>query len=98
MEIRFALQIMARGKKRSFLLQAFESVLEKLESRIASFDASAAFQAADLMEARRRTGRPGDLRDTMITGIALANQGALATRNVAHFKDLDVPVVDPWSA
>ena len=34
----------------------------------------------------------------MIAGIALAQRATLATRNVRHFADLSVPVVDPWSA
>ena len=34
----------------------------------------------------------------MIAGIALARRAAIATRNVRHFADLDVSVIDPWSA
>jgi predicted nucleic acid-binding protein len=33
-----------------------------------------------------------------IAGIALARRATLATRNVRHFQDLNVPVVDPWKA
>jgi toxin FitB len=50
------------------------------------------------MAARNKKGRPGDLRDTMIAGIALAQHAALATRNPAHFEDASIPLVDPWSA
>jgi len=98
LEVRFGLQITPAGKRRSQLLQAFETALDKMGRRIAPFDAPAAIEAADLMAARRRKGRPGDLRDTMIAGIVLANQATLATRNTAHFKDLPLPVVDPWTA
>jgi predicted nucleic acid-binding protein len=34
----------------------------------------------------------------MIAGIALAQRATLATRNVRHFDDLAVSVVDPWRA
>jgi len=34
--------------------------------------------------------------DTQIAGIALARRATLATRNVRHFADLKVPVVNPW--
>ena len=98
LEIRFGLQIMATGKRRSLLSEAFESLLEKMGRRIASFDDDAAIQAANLMASRQRKGRPVELRDTMIAGIALAHHAILATRNVAHFQDLTVPVVDPWLA
>jgi toxin FitB len=98
LEVRFGLQIMATGKRRSLLIQACEIVLERMGHRIASFDAAAATQAADLMAARQRKGRPGDLRDTMIAGIVLARHATLATRNTSHFEDLAAQVVNPWSA
>src|SRR5436189_5016335 len=45
----------------------------------------------DALPICQKKGRPGDLRDTMIAGIALAHRATLATRNVAHFEDLSVP-------
>ena len=97
LEIRFALQIMATGKRRSLLLETFETVLEKMGHRIAPFDDAAAMQAADLMASRQRKGRPVELRDSMIAGIVVARHATLATRNTVHFEDLSVPVVNPWS-
>jgi predicted nucleic acid-binding protein len=97
LEIRFGLQTMPLGKRRTALVQAFEAVLsDKIEGRIASFDAAAAQFAGDLMAIRRMKGRPGDLRDTMIAGIVLARQATLVTRNTPHFEDLSVPVINPW--
>jgi toxin FitB len=98
LEIRFGLQVMSAGKKRSRLSEAFESLLERMGRRIASFDDDAAAQAANLMAARQRKGRPVELRDTMIAGIVLARHASLATRNVTHFEDLTVPVLNPWIA
>ena len=98
LEIRFGLQIMATGKKRSLLSQAFERLLESIGHRIAAFDHGAAVQAANLMASRQSKGRPVELRDTMIAGIVLARHASLATRNVAHFEDLTVPVLNPWTA
>lgn len=96
LEVRFGLQIMAAGKRRSALIYAFETLLEKMGHRVVPFDAAAAQQAGDLMASRQKKGRPGDLRDTMIAGIALAQHATLATRNTAHFDDVSVPLVDPW--
>ncbi len=50
------------------------------------------------MALRQRQGRPRDLRDTMIAGIALAQRAALATRNTAHFDDISVPLINPWTS
>lgn len=60
------------------------------------FDVNAAVQAATLAATRKTHGRPVDMRDTFIAGIALARRATVATRNVRHFDDLTVPVVNPW--
>jgi len=98
LEVRFGLQVMPLGKRRSLLIREFETVLDKIGYRIAPFDAAAAQQAGDLMASRQKKGRPGDLRDTMIAGIVLARHATLATRNITHFEDLSVPVINPWLA
>ena len=36
------------------------------------------------------------MRDTQIAGIAIARRAAVATRNVKHFQDLSIPVINPW--
>ena len=96
-EIRFGLQIMAAGKRRSALLQAFDMLLEKLDHRVAGFDIAAAQQSAALMASRHKKGRPVDLRDTMIGGIVLANHATLATRNTPHFDDIGAALINPWT-
>jgi len=96
LEVRFGLQIMPLGKRKSMLIQAFEAVLDKIEYRVAPCDAAAAQQAGDLMASRQKKGRPRELRDTMIAGIVLAHHATLATRNITHFEDLSVPVINPW--
>jgi toxin FitB len=98
LEVRYGLQILTTGKRRSALVEAFDGMLNKIDHRVLPFDAAAAEQAGDLMASRRKKGRPGDLRDTMIAGIVLAQHATLATRNTAHFDDLSVPLIDPWTA
>lgn len=96
-EIQFGLQILATGKRRTLLTEAFEELLKRMGQRVATFDLEAARQASDLMAARHRTGRSGDLRDTMIAGIVLAQHATLATRNTVHFEDASIPLVNPWT-
>ena len=96
-EIRFVLETMPEGKRRAALLAGFESWLgEVVQERIASYDESAAGRAAELAADRKRKGRPGELRDTMIAGIVLASHATLATRNGKHFEDIAGSVVNPW--
>jgi toxin FitB len=98
LEIRFGLQIMPGGRWRSALIQSFQALLEKIDQRIVPFDVSAAEQAGDLMASRQKKGQPGDLRDTMIAGIVMAQHATLATRNTAHFEDISAPLIDPWNS
>jgi toxin FitB len=96
-EVRSGLQSMPAGKRQSALATLFEEWLaDVLQRRILSFDEAAAEYAAVLVAERKKKGRPGDPRDTMIAGIVLATHGKLATRNVKHFEDIAKSVVNPW--
>jgi predicted nucleic acid-binding protein len=97
-EIRFGLQIMPLGKRRDAYAQGFETLLERIESRIAAFDAESAEYASILMASRKQQGRPREDRDTMIAGIVLARHALLATRDISHFDDVSAPLVNPWTA
>jgi hypothetical protein len=99
LEVRFGVALLPLGSRRSRLERVFERVVvEMIENRITPFDTAAADETAILMAERQRSGRRGELRDSMIAGIAIARKATLATRNVRHFADLPVPVVDPWAA
>src|ERR1700676_959526 len=88
-EIRFGLETMPTGKRQVDLVDRFENWLKQvLQGRIVVYDEAAARRAAQLAAERQRRGRPGELRDTMIAGIVLANHSTLATRNVKHFEDI----------
>ncbi len=97
-ESRLGLALLPKGKRRLALEEAFDRVLqEDIERRVLPFDAAAAEQAASLAAARQRAGRPVDMRDTQIAGIALACRATVATRNLRHFEGSDVAVIDPWA-
>ncbi|HEV8144184.1 MAG TPA: type II toxin-antitoxin system VapC family toxin [Methylomirabilota bacterium] len=97
-EIRFGIELLRPSRRRNALEAAFDAMLrDDLGGRIAMFDSAAAEEAAKLAARRQRRGRPVDLRDTQIAGIALARRAALATRNVRHFEGLNVNVVSPWT-
>jgi predicted nucleic acid-binding protein len=98
-EARLGLTLLPSGRRRQALEAAFEQLLaEDLEGRVLDFDRPAAEAAAVLAAERQRKGRPVDMRDTQIAGIAVARRAKLATRNVKHFADLSAEVVNPWDA
>jgi toxin FitB len=97
-EARFGLALLPAGRRRQVLESAFARLLtDDLENRVLDFDSAAATEAASLAAARQKGGRPVDMRDTQIAGIALARRATLATRNVRHFADLKISVVNPWA-
>jgi toxin FitB len=96
-EARFGLALLPEGGRRQQLTARFNELLvSDLENRVLLFDQAAAWQAADLAAQRQRVGRPVDMRDTFIAGIALARKAQIATRNVRHFDDLPDRVINPW--
>lgn len=96
-ETRLGIALLPKGRRRQLLELAFDRLLEEdLENRVLDFDSAAATEAAALAATRQRAGRTVDMRDTQIAGIALARRATLATRNVRHFQDLSVTVIDPW--
>lgn len=97
-EARYGLALLPAGRCKKMLGQRLEELVqEDLQNRVLLFDINAAAHAAQLAADRKNRGRPVDMRDTFIAGIALAHRAALATRNARHFDDLSVPVINPWA-
>lgn len=98
-EIRVGIELLASGRRRQVLEEAFGKSLElDLEGRIISFDESAAQAAGRIAAARRKIGRSLEIRDVQIAGIAVARKAKIATRNVRHFEGLGLELINPWSA
>ena len=75
-----------------------EKMLEEdFENRVLSFDPAAGHAAGRIAAERRRAGRPVEIRDLQIAGIAKVRKATLATRNIRHFEGCGVVLVDPWS-
>lgn len=98
-EVRFGLEILASGRRRRALEEAFSKTLEEdFEGRVVPFDEAAAQAAGRIAAERRRAGRTIEIRDVQIAGIAAARKAAIATRNTRHFEGLGPELVDPWSS
>ena len=96
-EARYGLALLPAGRRKDVMEQRFEALVQDdLQNRVLLFDIHAAAHAAQLAADRKNRGHPVDMRYTFIAGIALARRATLATRNVRHFDDLSVPVVNPW--
>ena len=91
--------LLAAGRRRQRLEEAFAKALdEDLEGRVLPFDAAAAGSAALIAAKQRRAGRPVEIRDVQIAGIAAVRKATVATRKVRHFEGLGLAVVNPWAS
>jgi predicted nucleic acid-binding protein len=97
-EVRMGLALLADGRRRRRLEEAFEEVLRSdLQDRVQPFDVAAATAAAGIAASQRRSGTPVEIRDVQIAGIAAARRATLATGNSRHFEGIGLTLVDPWS-
>ncbi len=98
-EIEYGLKSLPKGKRRTQLEADFElALLEDLEGRILDFNALAAQHAAEISARLKAAGRPVEIRDAMIAGTVAAWNATLATRNVKHFADAKIALINPWEA
>jgi hypothetical protein len=97
-EVQTGLKLLQPGRRRVQLEKAFEQLLtEELDGRVQSFDRTAALEAGAIAATRQRAGLTMEVRDVEIAGIAVARRASLATRNIRHFADIGVDLVDPWA-
>lgn len=98
-EVRLGLEILAAGRRRRQLEEAFAKALEvDFEGRVLPFDQGAAQAAGRIAAERRGAGRTVEIRDVQIAGIVNLRKATLATRNTRHFEGCGLVLVDPWSA
>lgn len=98
MELRYGVAIMPEGRNRSRLSRQVDDLLGiDFGNRILPFDSDAAHACAIIAAHRRSIGRVVGQSDTQIAAIAIARNMAIATRNVRHFTDCGVELVNPWA-
>ena len=95
-ELEFGLRMMPAGRRRERLRMDVSRFLESYSDRILPVSETGAVWAARLRANAVISGRPPDLIDMLIAGIAKAHGLAVATRNVRDFEGLGIEVVSPW--
>ena len=95
-ELEYGVQLLPQGLRRDRLQALLTSIISTYADRILALDRPAAERAARLRAQVRRMGRPLDLGDALIAGIAQSNALILATRNVSYFDFVEVEVINPW--
>ncbi|MDP9054149.1 MAG: type II toxin-antitoxin system VapC family toxin [Acidobacteriota bacterium] len=97
-EVLYGVQLVPKGRRRTVLEGAVDSMFRELKGHIMDFDEPAAHAFAHISAERRRLGRPIGELDAQIAAIALSHGAAIATRNVRDFADCGVELIDPWAS
>lgn len=96
-ELRFGIEAMPAGRRRSVLHERLEQeVLPLFEGRVLSFDLAASQAYAELMVRARSEGRAIGKADGYIAAIAASRGYAVASRDVSPFEAAGVRVLNPW--
>jgi len=97
-ELHLGVARLADGRRKNDLRAAIDRIENDLfRGRVLPLDNASAWQYGQLSAMRERTGRSIGQMDALIAAIALSNQAALATRNVADFADLGLELIDPFA-
>jgi len=96
-ELRYGIELLPDGRRRSALETRIEQMLTDLRPRILTYGADAARAHARLRAEARRAGHDLAAEDGQIAAIAMIVGASVATRNTSDFADLGVDVVNPWS-
>ena len=73
-----------------------DRVVSQFEGRVVPFDLTAAVEYGRLMATARSAGVGLPILDGQVAAIARAQGAALATRNVKHFEQTGIPLLNPW--
>lgn len=95
-EIRYGIDRLPRGRRRSDLSTRAEAVFTEFDDRWLPFDNAAADRFGELVARREAAGSPIGTPDAQIAAITSTHRAVLATRNVKDFLDTGITVVDPF--
>ena len=98
-ELRYGAAILPAGRRRESLVSDIERMLsDAFDGRVLPFDSRAARAYAGIAAMRRSAGRTVPPADCQVAAIARSRGMAVATRNVRDFDDIDIEIVNPWTA
>ncbi len=94
-ELRFAILILPKGRKRSGLERWFDAGVGRLHCL--PWDGDTGLKWAGLLARLRATGKAMPIKDSLIAATAAVHGLAVATRNRADFVNAGVRIVDPFA-
>lgn len=97
-ELDYGVRLLEPGRKRNRLQADLAGFASEYADCILPLDRAAAEWAARFRAQSQRSGRMLELGAALMAGTAKANGLCVATRNVTHFRHIDIDVTNPWVA
>ena len=86
------------GARRNNLQAQISAIIEdEFPDRILPFDLDAAMFYGEIVGLKLALKQKVETLDCQIAAIARANDAKLATRNIKHFLDCGIDLIDPWA-
>jgi predicted nucleic acid-binding protein len=96
-ELLFGVERLPAGTRKNRLRAAVDRLeVDLYRDRILTFDLAASKEYARIAASRAASGRTIGQMDVLIAAIAISYRTALATRNVKHFSDLGIDLINPF--
>ena len=98
-ELRYGAERLPAGRRKTELDQFVSNAERELfTDRLLLVDRESAYEFGRLVAKRATLGRPILPMDGLIAAIAIANDMAIATRDIEDFTDLGISLVNPFEA
>lgn len=94
-ELEYGILLLRPGRRRTRLLKWFSEGIQRI--RVLELDATTAATWARLLADLRNKGREMPVKDSLIAATARQHSLVVATRNIAHYKHVGTPIVNPFS-
>ncbi len=95
-EIQYGIERLALGRGRNTLQQWFDGLCTQYAARTVATDAAVWRMYGRLKASVESIGRPQEDLDLLIAATAAVHQLTVVTRNVKHFEDSGVKILNPW--
>ena len=93
-EIEYGILLLPAGKKRTQLQSWLRQGVQRL--RVLDLDTGTATVWAELLARLKRKGQAMPVKDSLIAATAIQHQLSVVTRNVADFRHVGVPLINPF--
>jgi toxin FitB len=98
-ELQFGVSRMPEGRRKTMTAARLQTVMSAFfDQRVLPFEQAAAAEAAAVHVLRGKSKSNAEAPDTMIAGIAKSLGAAIATRDEADFRGLNLKLINPWKA